>query len=213
MHPLWLSIFLSLLICFTSVSMPLNPVAHDGSATDNTSDCYSVPYPFRVPGVAFKGFEVICRSTTTGNRTKSYMSFLNSTKLQNPSLKLPTGTYLIQNISLQGHVRILTGPIYQQCNDSGTEALTRGAGWLNLTGTPFTLSTNDTTFVAIGCDDVVMIKGFVGDDNGGGRNFTSACVSICSNPSSTTDGYSSGLGCCPMPLPGPRGLKSIELNL
>ncbi|KAF3332175.1 wall-associated receptor kinase 5-like protein [Carex littledalei] len=189
--------------------MPLNSMAHDGSATDNTLDCNTVPYPFGAPGVALKGFEVFCTSTTTRNRTKSYMPFMNSTQLKKPWLKLPTGTYLIQNISLQGQVRILTGPIYQQCNDSGTEALNRGTGWLNLTGTPFTLSTNDTTFVAIGCDDVVMIEGFVRDDNGGGRKFRSACVSICSNSSSTTD----GLGYCQMPLPGPGGLKSFELNL
>ena len=161
MHVLWLSNFLSLLICFTSVSMPLNSMAHDGGATDNTFDCNTVPYPFGAPGVALDGFEIVCTSLTTRNSTKSYM----------PSLKLPTGTYLIQNISLQGQVRILTGPIYQQCNDSETEALTHGTGWLNLTGTPFTLSTNDTTFVAIGCDDVVTIKGFVRDDNGGGRKF------------------------------------------
>ncbi|XP_078162462.1 wall-associated receptor kinase 17-like [Carex rostrata] len=196
MHPLWLSIFLSL--CFTSVSLQLNSVAHDRGETGNTSDCKSVPLPFGAPGVALKGFEVICTSTRTGNL--------------NPSLQLPTGEYLIQNISLQGQVSIFTGPIYRQCNYSGDETPTRRTGWLNLTGTPFTLSKNYTTFVVIGCENVVMIEGVAGVSNDGGQNFRSrGCVTFCSNSSGRIDGSCSGLGCCQMPLPG--DLKSFELNL
>ncbi|XP_078162461.1 wall-associated receptor kinase 17-like [Carex rostrata] len=210
MHSLWISIFLSL--CLASVSLPLNSVAHDGGETGNTSDCNSVPYPFGAPGVAREGFEVVCTSTATGKAINHKPSGNLTQGNLNPSLQLPTGEYLIQNISLQGQVSIFTGPIYQQCNYSGDETLTHGTGWLNLTGTPFTLSKNDTTFVVIGCDDVVMIEGVAGVSNGGGKNFRSGgCVAFCSNSSSRIDGSCSGLGCCQMPLPG--DLKSFELNL
>ncbi|KAF3321363.1 wall-associated receptor kinase 3-like protein [Carex littledalei] len=213
MHPHWFSIFLSL--CFTSVSLPLNSVAHGGGETGITSHCNSVPYPFGAPGFALNGFEVICTSTPTGNRTINYNPYWNSTQGNpNPSLRLPTGTYLIKNISLQGQVNIFTGPIYRQCNDNGTETLLHGNGWLNLTDTPFTLSKNDTTFIVLGCDDVVLIEGVAGDSNGSGNNFRSGgCVAFCSNPSSRIDKSCSGLGCCQMPLPGPGDLKSFELKL
>jgi Wall-associated kinase len=193
--------------------MPLNSMLHDGGGTEGISGCNSVPYPFGARGDAIEGFEVVCTSPVTQNRTK-YLPSGNWTqdKLVNPSLLLPTGTYLIQNISLQGQVRILTGPIYQQCYNNRTEKLTPETGWLNLTGTPFTLS-NDTTFVAIGCDDVVTIESVDRNSNNSSKSFRSGCVAFCNNSSSRIDGSCSGLGCCQMPLPGPGGLKSFELNL
>ncbi|KAF3342050.1 Wall-associated receptor kinase 3 [Carex littledalei] len=179
----------------------VNSAAYDGGATDNTSHCKSVPYPFGEQGVALKGFEVDC-------------PIVRGSPIY-PLLLLPTGAYFIQSISLEGQVRILTGLIYQQHYDAGTERLIlhRGHGWLNLTGTPFTLSKDDTTFIVIGCNDVAVIKGFVEDGNVSGENFMSGCVAYCSNSSSRIDGSCSGLGCCQMPLPGPGGLKSFELNL
>ncbi|KAJ4759065.1 Wall-associated kinase family protein [Rhynchospora pubera] len=213
MHPLRLSTSLLLLICFTSAIIPLNSLAPEAAgATELISNCTPVPYPFGVPGVALKGFEVACTGTTTADRTKK-LPFANWTQQLTPSLLLQTGTYLIQNISLQGQVRIYTGPIYQQCYGNGTEMLTRGTGWLNLSGTPFTLSKNYTNFIAIGCDDVVMIETVDGDGKNGSKTFRSGCVAFCSNSSSRIDGSCSGLGCCQMPLPGPGGLKSFDLNL
>ncbi|KAJ1702828.1 hypothetical protein LUZ63_002607 [Rhynchospora breviuscula] len=207
MHPLWLYTSLLLPICFTSATIPLNSLAPDAAgATDQASNCTPVPYPFGVPGVALPGFEVACTGTTTEQRTK-YLPNGSMAQQLNPSLQLPSGTYFIQSISLQGQVRIFTGPIYQQCNR--TQMLTHGTGWLNLTGTPFTLSRYYTTFVAIGCDDVVTMETVDRDGNNG----KSGCVAFCSNSSSRIDGSCSGLGCCQMPLPGRGGLKSFDLSL
>jgi hypothetical protein len=209
MHPLWLSNFVVLLICVTSVAMQLNSVAHDGGATEYTSDCSKVPYPFGVRGDALKGFEVTCPSITAENRTAYYMPSMNSTHYNksNPYLLLPTGRYPIQDISLQGQVSILTEPICQQHYDNGSKVQSYGNGWLNLTGTPFTLSKNSTTLVAIGCDVVVMIESV----SGNGNRSKSGCVAICTNSISIIDGSCFGLGCCQMQLPGP--VKSFKLNL
>jgi hypothetical protein len=69
MHPLWISKLILLFICFAAASMALNIMALDGGAVNYIPDCNSVPYPFGVQGVALKGFEVLCTSSTTQNRT------------------------------------------------------------------------------------------------------------------------------------------------
>ncbi|KAJ4759064.1 Wall-associated kinase family protein [Rhynchospora pubera] len=215
MHPVRLSTSLLLLICFTSATIPLDSLAPEaaGGATDQTSRCTQVPFPFGVPDIALdQSFEVVCIDTTTENRAR-YLPNGTMTQQLPPSLKLPSGTYFIQNISLQGQVRIFTGPIYQQCSNGTDQMLTRGNGWLNLTGTPFTLSKNYTTLVVIGCDDFVMIKSIDGDGNNGTKPSRSGCVAFCTDSSSRIDGSCSGLGCCQMSLPGSEGLKGFDLNL
>ncbi|KAJ3677611.1 hypothetical protein LUZ60_003335 [Juncus effusus] len=190
-YRLWPISVLLLLTYVRSSSSQTNSSIFDIGKTNNSSECGTVPFPFGPPGgTALPGFEVVCISNSRGP------AFL--------SIQTTSGTYRIENISLQGQVKIMSGPIYRKCyyGNNRTESGTQLQGWLDLEGTPYTISKNYTTLIAIGCGDVVIIQGM---------NFSSGCVTFCNNLSNIIDGSCSGLGCCQAPLP--VGLKSFNLQL
>lgn len=57
----------------------------------------------------------------------------------------------------------------------------------------------------MGCDNLAVIVGT------SGRNFTSGCLSLCSQQSDLRDGYCTGIGCCQTPIP--KGLKNFISGL
>ncbi|KAL0375360.1 UNVERIFIED_CONTAM: Wall-associated receptor kinase [Sesamum radiatum] len=74
----------------------------------------------------------------------------------------------------------------------------------DITGTPYSYSELNK-FTVVGCDDFALVTG------GGGRNFTSGCVSLCSRAEDVIGGYCSGIGCCQTSLP--KGLKFYLTDL
>ncbi|CAA2985838.1 wall-associated receptor kinase 2-like [Olea europaea subsp. europaea] len=60
-------------------------------------------------------------------------------------------------------------------------------------------------FTIVGCDDLALIAGTEG------RNFTSGCVSLCSEKEDLLDGYCSGIGCCQTSIP--KGLQRFSVVL
>lgn len=76
--------------------------------------------------------------------------------------------------------------------------------WIDLGETYFTIS-EVNKFMLIGCDDFALIAGVQG------RNFTSGCVSLCSNSRDVLDGFCSGIGCCQTSIP--KGLKAFNAAL
>lgn len=76
--------------------------------------------------------------------------------------------------------------------------------WIDLGETYFTIS-EVNKFMLIGCDDFALIAGVQG------RNFTSGCVSLCSNSQDVLDGFCSGIGCCQTSIP--KGLKAFNAAL
>ncbi|CAA3024223.1 Serine threonine kinase [Olea europaea subsp. europaea] len=71
---------------------------------------------------------------------------------------------------------------------------------INLTVTPYSFSEKNK-FTVVGCDDLAVIIGF------SGRNFTSGCLSVCSDTEDMNDGFCTGIGCCQTPIP--KGLKTF----
>ncbi|KAG8374434.1 hypothetical protein BUALT_Bualt11G0131400 [Buddleja alternifolia] len=71
---------------------------------------------------------------------------------------------------------------------------------INFTSTPYSFS-DANRFTVVGCDDLAVIVG------SSGRNFTSGCLSVCSNSSDLIDEFCTGIGCCQTQIP--RGLKTF----
>ncbi|KAM7478150.1 hypothetical protein LguiA_026363 [Lonicera macranthoides] len=76
--------------------------------------------------------------------------------------------------------------------------------WTQLNETHFTFSELNK-FMLVGCDDLAIIKGYRG------RNFTSGCMSVCSNSREVLRGSCSGSGCCQVSIP--KGLKGFRVEL
>ncbi|KAM7481502.1 hypothetical protein LguiB_006085 [Lonicera macranthoides] len=60
-------------------------------------------------------------------------------------------------------------------------------------------------FMLVGCDDLATIEGYQG------RNFTSGCMSVCSDSQDVRSGSCSGSGCCQVSIP--KGLKGFDVEL
>lgn len=72
---------------------------------------------------------------------------------------------------------------------------------INLGTSPFTFSNAANSFFLLGCDDYAFISATQG------RNFTSGCETLCSEPGYLIDGACSGIGCCQTAIP--KGLETI----
>ena len=123
-----------------------------------------------------------------------------------PLLSVSNNTYTIQEISLQGYIKIFAGPIKKRClgsNGKSTESI--GSGWFNLDGTPFTISYQYNMLTVVGCNNLVLINRL--GENG---TVTSGCVTFCDPQGAFLGGSCSGLGCCQATLPG--NLKGFDLQ-
>ncbi|KAK4478452.1 hypothetical protein RD792_013927 [Penstemon davidsonii] len=74
----------------------------------------------------------------------------------------------------------------------------------NFTGSPYSFS-DSNRFTVVGCDDLAIIRG------SSGRNYTGACLSICSQSRELLDGPCTGVGCCQIQIP--RGVKDFISRL
>ncbi|KAL2479437.1 Wall-associated receptor kinase 2 [Abeliophyllum distichum] len=75
---------------------------------------------------------------------------------------------------------------------------------INFTGTPYSFA-DTNKFTVVGCDDLALIRG------SGGRNFTSGCLSLCSEREDLIDGFCTGIGCCQTSIP--KGLTAFSSAL
>ncbi|KAL8526631.1 hypothetical protein ACS0TY_015725 [Phlomoides rotata] len=146
----------------------------------------TVPYPFGIgSGCGInKVFELNC--------TAAY---------EDPPRAL-IGSIQVNNISDQ-HMRIFN-VMARRCYD-GTGSVTYNNNAIsNTIGTTFSYSDLNKLTV-IGCDDYALVMG------SGGRNFSSACFTLCSNAEDVIGGTCSGIGCCQTALP--KGLKGYYLSM
>nr|XP_010918195.1 wall-associated receptor kinase 1 isoform X1 [Elaeis guineensis] len=168
-----------LLLCLAA---PFGAYMSEAKNSSFPLTCTNVPYPFGVPGIAMKGFEISCNGTS-------------------PILKLGNNSYEIEDISLlQGNLSIYAGTIFHRCNQDFTVA----PGNIDLEGTPYTIANTESSnnmLTIVGCNHVVTVQGHPSSYS------TSACVSFCDSVDDVIDGSCSGLGCCQFSIP--KGLKSF----
>ncbi|KAH6824754.1 hypothetical protein C2S53_010829 [Perilla frutescens var. hirtella] len=150
---------------------------------ENKCGNLTVPYPFGIgTGCSIgPGFDVNCSQSTSP-----------------PTPFISTLNLEIVEIS-DGHVRIKNWVAAACYNKSGNT--TRYDSILfNLTTSPYSLS-EINRFTVVGCDDLALVAGT------SGRNFTTGCLSVCSQKSDLIEGSCTGIGCCQTFIP--KGLKTF----
>lgn len=148
--------------------------------------CASIPYPFGISGKAMKGFEIRCSGSS-------------------PILQLRKYAYQIEDISLpHGYVSIYAGAITYGCSPN----LTRGSGWMDLEGTPYTISTTKSSgnmLMIVGCNHMALLQGPPG-------TLSSACAASCNyNDGEVGGSCHPDMGCCQASIH--KGLKSFNMML
>ncbi|XP_058111315.1 wall-associated receptor kinase 2-like [Magnolia sinica] len=113
-----------------------------------------------------------------------------------------TGELEVLDILLALGLMRISNNISFQCYNKTGELGSYSQNWVKLGSNSFTFSETHNKFMAIGCDTLGFIYG---------PNFTSGCMSFCSDPKSVIHGSCSGIGCCQTSIP--KGLKSFELDL
>lgn len=87
------------------------------------------------------------------------------------------------------------------CNAKSGGLIATSFSSITLWHPPYTFS-DTNKFTVLGCDTLALIQGNEGLD------YTSGCVSLCTDKVSVTNGSWSGSGCCQTSIP--RGLKRFE---
>ncbi|KAH6837555.1 hypothetical protein C2S53_009862 [Perilla frutescens var. hirtella] len=98
----------------------------------------------------------------------------------------------------------ISNVVARKCYDRSGSIVQENTASSDITGTPFSYSPLNK-FTVIGCDDLALVSG------GGGRNFTSGCVTLCSRAEDVISGSCSGIGCCQTSLP--KGLQYYLTSL
>ncbi|KAK9072296.1 hypothetical protein SSX86_008729 [Deinandra increscens subsp. villosa] len=192
--------------------LSLSPAATTKTAVNNItipgcpSKCGSltVPYPFGI-------------GTNSGCSIGPWFDITCNTSFDPPKafLSAEVFSYLGVNRTIQRievvdisdeHVRVRNA-IASKCYDQTGEMIQTNASGLTLTNSYFTLSERNKVF-AVGCDDYAFVSPVAEIE---GRNFSSGCVSICSNVTDVPNGTCSGLGCCATSLP--TGLSTYLANV
>ncbi|KAH6837554.1 hypothetical protein C2S53_009861 [Perilla frutescens var. hirtella] len=141
----------------------------------------TVPYPFGI-GVGsgcglHKGFELNC--TDAFDPPQALMGNIRVYEISDDRMR-------ISNV------------VARKCYDTSGSVVRENTASSNISTRPLSYSPLNK-FIVVGCDDLALVSG------GGGRNFTSGCVTLCSRGEDVIGGSCSGIGCCQTSLP--KGLQ------
>jgi hypothetical protein len=131
------------LLLFFSFAFLLQPVVR-GASSSPPHDCpnkcgdVNIEYPFGIgPGCALEeGFELHCNKSQDGQRNTTYL------------FNMPVANILL----LQGQVRVMSY-IASMCHNRSTTT------FLDLAGTPFTVSEKENVFTVVGVDTLGLMAG------------------------------------------------------
>lgn len=105
---------------------------------------------------------------------------------------------------LEGEMSVNLHIIYECFDRTGT-AVVESFRIASLSESLFTFSARRNMFTIIGCDTSGTFTGFLG------KNFTTGCISICTDDKSLTNGTCDGIGCCQTAIP--KGVRKMEVKL
>ncbi|KAJ0979498.1 hypothetical protein J5N97_014972 [Dioscorea zingiberensis] len=198
---IWILLFISAtalviipapLIEFRYFTIPFYLMLLHSRLSDNLSCCQSkcgnltIPYPFGVSaGCHLPGFDITCNLSSTPPKAFLHSGNIEVTSISSSSLSVNSA---------------IARDCYQPLNFSTD--LSQSQAWIDVTILPYTFSNTRNKFTALGCDTVALnYQSSVAD-------YSSGCVSFCSDPSTITNGTCSGIGCCQTSIP--KGLKRID---
>ncbi|KAM7490736.1 hypothetical protein LguiA_033657 [Lonicera macranthoides] len=192
-------VFLVLLLAAEGAAAIAPPQIVEAGCNDKCGDT-SVPYPFGIgkPSCCInEDFLLECLSTDQYRNKDA----------ENRKERLWYGNYEIKNIYVENATATTSVDMAHYCyNNSNSEhPLEPVASTLNLTGGPFTFSSEENKFTAIGCDT----HAFMADGMS-----SSGCMSMCMEPVNLTDKKDadcSGIGCCRTQIP--KGVKYLYISL
>ena len=185
MQVIWVGVILSAIMATTATTFPL--------ALPNCPDScgnVKIPYPFGTT----KG----CYLNDTADIDDRYY-FINCASNAQGQRQPMIGNVSVTSISIEsGEI----GPIGIQMHSS-IDCYSQSGTPLSLNNTAtlhvppgFTVSATKNKFVAVGCDTVALLNGYLN-----GQLSIVGCQSTCNNTLKAVSGACSGIGCCQMDIP------------
>ncbi|XP_078442450.1 wall-associated receptor kinase 2-like [Wolffia australiana] len=180
--PLWLLLLALFLLSSTAaqISRPGCP--------DRCGDIV-IPYPFGIgPSCHRRGFGLVCNNSSSP-----------------PTLSLSANS-IVQVSRIEEYHLVVQGPITRICYNQLKPSMLSMMITIDVSGTPYTLSSSRNKLTALGCDVVTFgIKGF------DLYAYSTGCMSTCDSLSSVPNGTCQGLGCCQTSIPG--GLQKLSISV
>jgi hypothetical protein len=174
----------SLLLLTYGLAEAKAPIAKPGCPTDCGN--VSIPYPFGTRRGCYmnQSFEIVCNGT--GSSTKAFLPSFYMMEVLTISISDPD--YIIYE---PGVIRV-NMPIISSsnCNLSRSRS-----GGVDMTGSPFFLSSYRNTFISVGCNNMALMTGI-------DPMVVVGCISDCNNKSMTDKEVKcSGFNCCQTTVP------------
>ncbi|KAI7735675.1 hypothetical protein M8C21_019839 [Ambrosia artemisiifolia] len=199
MHLLFIFLYLSHLSFMTAVTN--NTAVTNITVPGCPTKCgnLTIPYPFGI-------------GRNSGCSLGPWFDITCNTSFNPPKAFLPADLFSMTGISnfhqvevmdiSDEHVRVKSTIATKCYNQTGGVIQTTTSG-LVVENSYFTISSERNKVFAIGCDDYAFVSPVFGIE---GKNFSSGCVSVCSNVKDVPVGTCSGMGCCATSLP--KGLTT-----
>ncbi|KAG5221961.1 wall-associated receptor kinase [Salix suchowensis] len=173
-------VMLAAALLWMVISAETSQATHLPGCQDKCGDV-SIPYPF---------------GTRKGCYFDEYFQITCNTTVSTPPIPyLRSSNFEVLNISLDGHMRVLTY-VGTDCYNKNRvrESHTESSSFL----LAFPFSNTRNKFFGIGCDTIAYIDGV----DIRGQTYSTGCLSMCSDIGSVTNGSCNGIGCCQIPIPG-----------
>ena len=190
MQVIWVGVILSAIMATTATTFPL--------ALPNCPDScgnVKIPYPF--------GTTEGCYLNDTADIDDGYY-FINCTSNAQGQRQPMIGNLNVTSISIEsGEIGIQMYNSIDCYDQSGTPLSPNKTATLHFPG--FSVSVTKNKFVAVGCDTVAVLNGFLN-----GQPSLVGCRSTCDNTLRAISGACSGIGCCQMDIP--QDLTDIDFK-
>ncbi|XP_026390465.1 wall-associated receptor kinase 3-like [Papaver somniferum] len=155
----------------------------------------TLPFLTRLNGCSLTGVESLPSNITCDITYDPPKSFIRVGR--NNTAGLDRSVEVISMSETEVHVKNWPATRCYQY-ETGELTIDDSIGWMNFSGTPFTVSYTKNKYFGLGCDTLAYIREPI-------LNFETDCSTTCKTAAYIIDGSCSGSGCCQTKLP--KGVK------